>query len=178
METQYRDVKGFPYRVGDDGSVWRQTASGWRLLPSSQRKRGHYIMVTLFGDGKTRTVGVHRLVYEAFVDPDLASRAWHETLVRHRNDVKWDNRLSNLCVGTYNDNATDRLRNRGWRNWNSILSPRQLRIIWWLHVVEGWEQKEIAPIFNVSKDVASGAVQKVHRFREDPVLWAEFSRAV
>ncbi|GAA1720478.1 NUMOD4 motif-containing HNH endonuclease [Dietzia cercidiphylli] len=65
-----------------------------------------YCCVTLSQGGRNRTVKVHRLIFEAFVGPIPEG-----AIVRHLNDVKTDNRLENLALGTHADNRHDSVRN-------------------------------------------------------------------
>lgn len=64
-----------------------------------------YRSVTLRRDGKQRVEYVHALVLLTFVGPRPTPN--HEGL--HENDIRDDNRLSNLRWGTPRDNADDRL---------------------------------------------------------------------
>lgn len=48
---------------------------------------------------------LHILVLEAFVGPRPDGMVG-----RHKNDIKSDNRLDNLCWGTQSENAIDRVR--------------------------------------------------------------------
>lgn len=175
--TRYVMVTNFSYRVGSDGTVWRKTQTGWRVLRATLRQSGGYVRVTLFGNGVQRTVTVHRLMCEIFHGLERYDRFHCDLIVRHRNDVKWDNRLSNLRLGTDCHNATDRIRNNGWRNWNGILSPMQVRIVWNLRK-DGWAHKEIGAIFGVGAHVALEAVKKVERLQKNPLLMQAFRRAM
>lgn len=64
-----------------------------------------YRRVTLHREGKQHRSTVHRLMATTFIGPVEGK------VVRHLNDVKTDNRIENLAVGTYKDNAADALRN-------------------------------------------------------------------
>ena len=102
QEVSYRDIANHQhYRVGNDGSVWSQKRGEWRRLKSWKRKGYEWVAL-----GRTKRT-VHRLVLEAFVGqcPD-GMEACHE------NDVKDDNRLSNLRWDTHKNNIDD-LRTSG-----------------------------------------------------------------
>ncbi|WAA67786.1 NUMOD4 domain-containing protein [Microbacterium oxydans] len=76
------------------------------LLKPRRRDRVGHVAVVLPG---RRDVLVHRLVAARFLDnPDGLP------LVRHGNDVAWDNRADNLSFGDVKQNAADRRRNKGY----------------------------------------------------------------
>jgi hypothetical protein len=110
------------YEVSDHGRVRtverfitypsksRITTSG-RLLPSQIRKQycrpNDHPTVGLVRPGeKRRTFDVHRLVLEAFVGPRPEGME-----ACHWNDIKTDNRASNLRWDTRSENTKDRIRN-------------------------------------------------------------------
>lgn len=68
-----------------------------RLL-SKRIKRNGYEQVNLYKDGIMRSLLVHRLVMSAFVGPSRLE-------VNHKNEIKTDNRLSNLEYVTSSENA-------------------------------------------------------------------------
>jgi hypothetical protein len=111
--VNYRPVPGFPrYRVGDDGSVWScmnpmsDRKSEWRRLAAVTRDNRRYLKVILSHQGKQRAFFVHRLVLELFVGPCPPGMQ-----ALHRDDDKYNNRLSNLYWGTPADNVRDRIVN-------------------------------------------------------------------
>lgn len=70
---------------------------GERLL-SKRVKRNGYEQVNLYKDGAMRSMLVHRLVMSAFVGPS-------DLEVNHKNEIKTDNRLSNLEYVTSSENS-------------------------------------------------------------------------
>ncbi|MEV8262844.1 NUMOD4 domain-containing protein [Microbacterium sp. NPDC077057] len=75
------------------------------LTPRPRDRVGHVAVVLPGG----RDVLVHRLVADRFIEnPDSLP------LVRHGNDVAWDNRAENLSYGDALRNAEDRRRNKGY----------------------------------------------------------------
>lgn len=107
----YRGLPGYPdYWIGDDGSVWSfvfNRESSWgRVQPSLGP--GGYLQVNLGCDGARRSPvrTVHQLVLEAFVGPRPDG-----LVCCHDNDVKTDNRLSNLRYDTQAANCADAVRN-------------------------------------------------------------------
>jgi len=109
---EYRDISGFlGYQVGNDGSVWsqwklgstRRLGTNYRQLHLGDNGDG-YAVVKLYQEiGKGQMRKVHRLILEAFVGPCPPNQE-----VRHLNDIKTDNRHSNLCYGTRSANQLDR----------------------------------------------------------------------
>lgn len=117
---EWRAVVGLEgrYEVSDAGRVRSlDRAKAWP--PSRRHPRGHIGVVP----GKTlglftcsrgyvafkvdgRNWKVHHVVAAAFIGPRPADR-----LVRHLNDIKRDNRASNLAYGTMADNGRDGARN-------------------------------------------------------------------
>jgi len=121
---RWKPVVGYEglYEVSDQGRV--RSLDRWYDRPASRRKPkpwrrcypGQMISVAPNGAGYPR-VNLHRnrkreeklvhwLVLEAFVGPCPAGE---EGL--HGNDIKTDNRLSNLRWGTRSDNVKDAIRN-------------------------------------------------------------------
>lgn len=112
--------EGIPswFRIDDEGRIW--TTRGRWGHPCEERSAertntGGYRYVFINGMGLTHS---HRVVY-----------AWHHgvcpagLLVRHLNDIKTDNRIDNLALGTTADNAQDRERN-GPTNHQGSSNPR------------------------------------------------------
>lgn len=108
--VEYRDIPGFPgYRVGSDGSVWSswrgqgisRKPGPWRRLKSCLSHG--YPTVHLFDGRGGHQPRVHQLVLLAFVGPCPPGLE-----CCHENDVKTDNRLSNLRWDTRKSNAADR----------------------------------------------------------------------
>ena len=104
---EWRDVVGYEgrYQVSSMGRVKSFKWNKERILKPSMDKDG-YLLVTLCAGGKPKTLKVHRLVCEAF----------HENLenksdVNHLNEIKTDNRASNLEWCTRRDNINHGSRN-------------------------------------------------------------------
>lgn len=101
-ETRYRTAPGRPtILVGTDGTIWQavrpQTSPhGYFRVSIGNHRRGI----------RRERCFIHRLVLETFVGPRPLN-----SLSRHLNDVKSDNRLCNLAWGTWQDNTDDRIRN-------------------------------------------------------------------
>lgn len=104
---RWRSVPGYEgrYAVSDKGRVrsflGRPTKSRQGLL--AQTLNAGYLKVSLRKDGKTRTVGLHVLVAEAFLGPRPPR---HD--VAHNNSNPLDNRLTNLRYDTRAGNMKDK----------------------------------------------------------------------
>lgn len=106
MTEKWKPVRGYEglYEVSNLGSVRslpRQAGKfriKGRVLKQAKGRTG-YLLVGLSKDGITKTVGVHRLVAEAFVEnPE------HKETVNHINEDKADNRANNLEWLTLREN--------------------------------------------------------------------------
>lgn len=152
-----KEVPGWPgYYITRDGRVF-STRGRWKAVVHELKPRiDHgYLAVNLSGARNTR---VHRLLLMTFVGPPLTPK--HEG--RHLNDVRTDNRISNLAWGTHAENLADAVRNgrtaRGERN-RAKLTESQVRQIHALRV-SGLTARAIADRFGVSPytvyDICSG----------------------
>jgi hypothetical protein len=106
---QWRPIPLAPgYEVSDRGRIrsFRRGAPACGRLLSLAPSAG-YRVVRIHHDGSWRVRRVHQLVLEAFVGPCPNDADG----VRHLNDVKDDNRLTNLAWGTYAENMRDRVAN-------------------------------------------------------------------
>lgn len=101
------------YEVSDHGRVrsrGRVDVRGreWlaRDMAVATSGRGYKFIYLTSDDGKRQRFSIHRLVALAFIpNPD------HHPLVRHWDDDKTNNHVSNLLWGTYADNQADAIRN-------------------------------------------------------------------
>lgn len=83
--------------VSDNGRIYEKPITG-KPMKQSLHTKG-YKTVTLTKDGKTKTVYVHRIVAEAFIDnPDKLP------MVNHKDEDKTNNFAENLewCSASYN----------------------------------------------------------------------------
>ena len=114
----WRDVKGYEglYQVSSDGRVkslertyidkiGRERYVKERILKPVIDRYG-YLLVSLYAGGKQKNHTVHRLVCEAFHEnPD------YKPQVNHINEIKTDNRASNLEWATARENSNFGTRN-------------------------------------------------------------------
>jgi hypothetical protein len=169
--VEYRDIPGFPgYRVGSDGSVWsclkRVYATGVRgvrfvpgdewvrkdervgdtsgHLVASIRNRGHY---------------VHRLVLLAFVGPCPDGME-----CRHLDDDPRNNRLSNLCWGTREQNIADRAANgrgtAGERSASAKLTEQLVRQMRAEHAEGGLTYEQLGKKYGIGMQGAWSVVKR------------------
>lgn len=94
-------IRGYEglYEVSDKGDIYSLRFDKIKKLSPRINKQG-YVSVNLFKNRKTTSYLVHRLVMISFY-PDFDHRNF---VVDHINNIKWDNRLSNLAWLTSGDN--------------------------------------------------------------------------
>jgi hypothetical protein len=107
-DEHWRPILGYEglYEVSDLGrvrSLPRKTTRGG-VLKLQLRPDGYFDIELYARGGKSRHL-VHRLVAQAF-----CPQRSHQTVVRHRNAKRDDNRAVNLSWGTSADNAADTVR--------------------------------------------------------------------
>ena len=107
MVEIYKDIEGYEqlYQISNQGTVksfgnGNSNNSKERILKPAKDKDG-YLYVCLSKQGKRKYYRVHRLVCQAFI-----SNPNNLSFVNHRNEIKTDNRASNLewCDCSYNIN--------------------------------------------------------------------------
>jgi hypothetical protein len=122
---------GYPYDVSDTGQVRRATPEHntyvGKVLRQQPDKDG-YLYVVLSRQGMVKTFKVHALVCWAFHGPRPADIP--DAQVRHLNGVHSDNRATNLCWGTAQDNADDRKSHgrqvRGEQAYQALFTQQQV----------------------------------------------------
>lgn len=105
-ENTFTQIKGFPrYIIFVDGAVFSDRGFCYKKLVPRYGTSGYECYV-LSNNKTTRNYNVHRLIAEHFIpNPN------NHKCVLHINDIKTDNRLSNLKWGSYADNRLDATRN-------------------------------------------------------------------
>ena len=100
-----KSVPGYEglYSVSDDGRVF-SLITNRELKPKIDRYG--YKAVTLFKDGKSHYITVHRVVAKAFIPNPFSKRC-----VNHINEIKTDNRVENLEWVTIKENDNHGTRN-------------------------------------------------------------------
>lgn len=140
------------YRISNLGCVQRFINQSWRNVPMHDL-RG-YKRCCICRNNKTTLWLVHRLVLTAFHGPPPTPR--HEAM--HLNNIKSDNRSSNLRWGLHWENMEmDRGRNHshaGARNPNSKLTAEQVQVIRTAYDNKTgyfWGRKELSMGFKISE---------------------------
>lgn len=96
-------ASGVGYYADDNGQVFRPDGS---VQPTSSAKSGHLRMtlyVTGLNDRGWATVLVHRFVAYCHFGYSI----FEYELIRHLNDIPWDNRPTNLARGSKKENRAD-----------------------------------------------------------------------
>lgn len=103
----FKRFRNTDYFVSNDGEVY----SGWskrklKLLKRWINKIHFYYYVDIYLGKTQKHCFIHRMVYEVWVG-EIPT----ELQVNHKNDIKTDNRVSNLYIGTQKQNIHDSIRN-------------------------------------------------------------------
>ena len=117
----WRDIPGWEglYQASDSGEVRSlerraNTSRGSRKVPSCilrQTPNGPYLSVSLYKEGKRKSVRVHSLVASAFLGLCPPGQE-----VLHGPKGKEENSISNLSYGTHSENQLDQRRDGS--NWH------------------------------------------------------------
>ena len=103
---QWKDIDGYDgmYQVSDLGRVRSRKSGEWKVMRPGKTKCG-YPHVNLIKDDERKDFYVHRLVAQAFINNDDDSK----TVINHIDEVKTNNRVSNLewCTILYNNTYND-----------------------------------------------------------------------
>lgn len=137
------------YSISSEGRIWsNKTNRFMRLFPDV---RG-YMYVCLRRQGRSIRRPVHQLVLEAHAGP----RPVGFQVVRHLNGCSSDNRVENLCYGTFRQNNLDMVKHgRHRRTGSPKLSKDQVREILVLLEDGDLRQLEIAILYGVSDSTIS-----------------------
>lgn len=159
-QEEWRDVVGYEnyYKVSNYGRVKSFKRGVQKIFHVAQDKDG-YELVNLSGNGRSRNVGVHVLVAEAFINNPK-----DKPQVNHYNGVKFDNCIWNLEWNTATENAQHALEfgltKQGADRPESKLTPEQVIYIRRVHI---WRHPEfgaraLAKQFNVTRKVIENVV--------------------
>ena len=154
---EWKDIKGYEgsYQISNLGRVkslsriiirsnGNPTTIKAKIKKTPIRNDGYFIVNLCMNNGSNVNL-IHRLIAEAFIDNPN-----NYPLVRHLNDIKTDNRLDNLCWGTYCDNMVDSIKNDKYVKPNVTLTSEQVKEIKSL-LKEGLTYNEISNRFPVCK---------------------------
>ena len=146
-EPHWKPISGYggEYEVSDDGAVRSRKTHHVRELALKHNRFTGYDYVNLHKNGKSVTRSIHRLVAEAFIpNPNGCPE------VNHINEVKTDNRVSNLewCDRAYNNNYS---KHRRYKRVNALTPEGEL--------IATFESRTIAANFlGVSKSCVTNAI--------------------
>lgn len=172
----WKDIPGYEweYQASDQGKIrsldrnlshsywWHQQRKGKILTPV--KRDDWYLNINL----RKQTYRIHRIVYCTFNNLSLDYDG--KNCVLHKNDIRNDNRLSNLFLWTYQDNARDMIKkwrwNKKWakgeRNWMSYLPDKQIEIFRRLHKL--WLSfSQIAKVYELPKSTIRQIVNNKRR---------------
>lgn len=102
---QWKAIDGYNglYEVSSLGRVRSKHSGEWKVMKPSKNDNGYLLVDLVQGGKRTRKMTrVHRLVAQAFIPNDDSSK----TIINHRNEIKSDNRVSNLEWCDYRYNLT------------------------------------------------------------------------
>lgn len=112
---QWRDIDGYDgmYQVSSLGRVRSKKYGRWKVMRPKKEKNG-YLRLILWKDGKRKDFLIHRLVAQAFIPNNDDAK----NEINHINEIKSDNRVSNLeyCDRRYNNTYND----LHWRRKSSV----------------------------------------------------------
>lgn len=129
VSEKWADIKGYEglYQVSSLGnvcSIGRNTTHGTTLKPNKNRS---YLAVSMCRNGKQRTLAVHKLVANAFLDFPNG-----KTQINHKDGNKFNNVVSNLEWATPAENKAHSLRMglskapKGEKHWKAKLSDKDI----------------------------------------------------
>jgi hypothetical protein len=169
VREEWRDVPGYEgfYSISSLGRLYshprpsknaRRKNYGGGFLKGTTRHRRGYVWVALTRDNAQKLIQLHRLVLLTFVGPCPEGLQ-----ACHNNDVKADNRLSNLRWDTPLANAVDRTANgnyaHGARVSGARLTESNVREAVRLKI-GGSRNCDIARKFNVSNETVCCIFQR------------------
>lgn len=105
----WKDVKGYEkhYKVSNLGRVKSVKFNKEKVLSKTKLSNG-YLKVLLCKNGKSKTKTVHSLVAESF----LNHKSNIYIVVDHINNIKTDNKLSNLQIISQRENSSKDRKNK------------------------------------------------------------------
>lgn len=116
-----KQIPGYEtYFLTEDGAVFSTKSWKWMKLPLVNG----YIQVRLRKCGKTITHNLHRILYKTFRPEEYSE----DKLVRHLDDNRLNNELSNLKAGSHYDNMQDSIRNGSAKGAYKLTEERVLEI--------------------------------------------------
>lgn len=109
------------YYATKTGDIYRKHKSGkikklkaWFV---SAKREDYHLGVSLYQNNTKKNRFVHQLILETFEGP----RPSPQHLVRHLNDIPYDNRLENLKWGLPGENTSDYAQNIALKKFNKLI---------------------------------------------------------
>lgn len=149
MSKEWRVIPGYPdYKVSSEGEIISMKFGKERLLNYGKDTAGYY-QANLYRNGIQKTMNAHKVVASAFL-----GECPEGLIVRHLDDDKSNNHVSNLAYGTHKQNGEDAVRNgkypKGEAHYFSKLTETDVKLIKALRTF-GWTHKFIGEIMSVSR---------------------------
>lgn len=108
---QWKAIEGYDglYEVSSLGRVRSKHSGEWKVMKAHKTTKG-YLQIDFRRDGTRKMCMVHRLVADAFIPNTDESKIY----INHKDEVKQNNRASNLewCTAQYNATYNDLHRRR------------------------------------------------------------------
>lgn len=142
-----KPIPGFDgYYACEDGSIWSIKGGRLKILKSSLDGNGYY-HVSLYNNGKSKNVLVHKAVLIAFYGfPSEDLQCLHGPEGKHNNS------LGNLRWGTYRENREDMKRDGthqiGAKNPSAKITEKTVLEI--RKLKDKKNEKELSKLFNIS----------------------------
>ena len=110
-----KDIKGYEglYAITSCGKVWSYRR---KIFLKQKINNEGYLQVGLYRDGHHKTVGVHRLVAEAYIsNPEDKPQVNHKDENKTNNNInnlEWTTSIENLTHGTRIERFTESRKNK------------------------------------------------------------------
>lgn len=164
----YKIHQKYPgYRFGDDGSIWSCKKPGpgtdlsdtWKLL-CGKLTDDYYLTYQLTdSNGEIHNIRGNRIILEVFEPTDDTS-LW----ALHKNNIRYDNRYSNLYLGTPLQNSHDMVTRgnalHGERCHSSILTDEKVIEMRLRYRQERISMEQLGAIYGVSKPTVSEIINR------------------
>lgn len=129
VDTDYRKIPGYPYKINCNGDMLRILADGTTKPRRATVGNTGYRMVSFCKNGKKSYFNVHRLIAIVFIGPPPFPGA----IVRHKDGDRTHDHPDNLQWGTYQDNADDRRKHgntkAGETHYRALFTQQQVNDI-------------------------------------------------
>lgn len=146
-----KQIKKYPaYFITKDGAVFSSKTN--KYLKPSIDKQGYKKVGFYIGNYRNKSIKVHRLVAEAFIENPL-----NKTDVNHKNGIKSDNRVENLEWSTRSENIKHAFEN----GLSKISEKQRERFIKMLKSNTGGKNPASRKVINIETGVIHDTVNEV-----------------